>query len=119
MIALTCHSKCYSEDSRDPQWRKAVTQAKVHRLRRAGRRRPADHLRCLMRFAVYVSGDGTARTYLSEGREALTPVFADLKSDVTRHFCGQSTIDIDGGRPAGEGYTMPHTSSELRGSARS
>jgi hypothetical protein len=53
-------------------------------------------------------------------REALTPVFADLKRyDVTTHFNGQSTIDLDGGRATGESYTIAHTSSELTGSARS
>jgi hypothetical protein len=67
-----------------------------------------------------VSGDGTEPTYLIEGREALTPVFADLnRCDVTTHFSSQSTIDLDGGRPTGEGYTIAHTSSELTGSARS
>ncbi len=53
-------------------------------------------------------------------REALTPVFADLnRYDVTTHFNGQSTIDLDGGRATGESYTIAHTSSELTGSARS
>ena len=49
-----------------------------------------------------------------------TPVFADLnRYDVTPHFNGQSTIDLDGGRATGESYTIAHTSSELTGSARS
>jgi hypothetical protein len=42
-------------------------------------------------------------------REALTPVFADLnRYDVTTHFNGQSTIDLDGGRATGESYTIAH-----------
>jgi hypothetical protein len=50
-------------------------------------------------------------------REALTPVFAVLnRYDVTTHFNGQSTIDLDGGRATGESYTIAHTSSELTGS---
>jgi hypothetical protein len=49
------------------------------------------------------------------------PVFAGLnRYDVTTHFNGQSTIDLDGGlRAKGESYTIAHTSSELTGSARS
>ena len=36
---------------------------------------------------------GTEPTYVLEGREALTPVFADLnRYDVTTHFNGQSTV---------------------------
>ena len=66
-----------------------------------------------------LSGDGTEPTYLIDGRE-VTPVFADLnRYDVTTHFNGQSTIDLDGGRATGESYTIAHTSSELTGSARS
>ena len=73
-----------------------------------------------MRFAVYVSGDGSEPTYLIDGREGLTPVFADLsRCDVATHFNGQSTIDLDGGRATGESYIIAHTSSELTGSARS
>ena len=30
------------------------------------------------RFAVYMDGEGSEPTYVLEGREALTPVFADL-----------------------------------------
>jgi hypothetical protein len=43
------------------------------------------------RFAVYMSGDGSEPTYVLEGREALTPVFADLnRYETTTHFNGQS-----------------------------
>ena len=36
---------------------------------------------------------GSEPTYVLEGREALTPVFADLnRYDVTTHFNGQSTV---------------------------
>jgi SnoaL-like domain len=61
------------------------------------------------RFAVYMGGEGSAPTYVLEGREALTPVFADLnRYDVTTHFNGQSTVTIDGDRAVGEGYTIAH-----------
>ena len=44
-----------------------------------------------------------------EGREALTPVFADLnRYEATTHFNGQSTVTIDGDRATGESYTIAH-----------
>jgi hypothetical protein len=66
-------------------------------------RRDAEGQRALFtadtRFAVYKL----------EGREALTPVFADLnRYDVTTHFNGQSTVTIDGDRATGESYTIAH-----------
>ena len=48
-------------------------------------------------------------TYVVEGREALTPIFEDLKQyDATTHFNGQSTITLDGDRATGESYTIAH-----------
>jgi hypothetical protein len=65
-----------------------------------------------MRLAVYMSGDGTEPAYLIDGREALTPVFADLnRYDVTTHFSGQSTIDLDDGRATGRSHLF-HRSSQ-------
>jgi hypothetical protein len=61
------------------------------------------------RFAVYMDGEGTEPTYVLEGREALTPVFADLsRYDTTTHFNGQSTVMIEGGGATGESYTIAH-----------
>jgi hypothetical protein len=61
------------------------------------------------RFAVYMSGEGSEPTYVLDGREALTPVFADLnRYDATTHFNGQSTVTIDGDRATGESYTIAH-----------
>jgi hypothetical protein len=61
------------------------------------------------RFAVYMSGPGTEPTYVLEGREQLTPVFADLNQyQATTHFNGQSTIDLNGDRGTGESYTIAH-----------
>jgi SnoaL-like domain len=61
------------------------------------------------RFAVYMSGEGTEPTYVLEGREALSPVFADLNQyDVTTHFNGQSTVVLDGDSATGECYTIAH-----------
>lgn len=61
------------------------------------------------RFAVYMDGEGSEATYVLEGREALTPIFADLnRYDTTTHFNGQSTVVIDGNRATGESYTIAH-----------
>jgi len=61
------------------------------------------------RFAVFMSGEGTEPTYVVEGREALTPIFADLNQyDATTHFNGQSTVEINGERARGESYTIAH-----------
>jgi ketosteroid isomerase-like protein len=60
-------------------------------------------------FAVYMDGEAGEPTYVLHGREALTPVFADLnRYDVTTHFNGQSTVTIDGNRATGESYTIAH-----------
>ncbi|MCW2929300.1 MAG: hypothetical protein JWM19_262 [Actinomycetia bacterium] len=61
------------------------------------------------RFAVYMSGPGTEPTYVLEGREALTPIFADLnRYEATTHFNGQSTVVLNGERATGESYTIAH-----------
>ena len=61
------------------------------------------------RFAVYMDGEGSEPTYVLEGREALTPVFADLnRYEATTHFNGQSTVKLDGDRATGESYTIAH-----------
>ena len=61
------------------------------------------------RFAVYMGGEGSEPTYVLEGREALTPVFADLnRYEATTHFNGQSTVALDGNHATGESYTIAH-----------
>ena len=61
------------------------------------------------RFAVYMDGEGSEPTYVLDGREALTPVFADLnRYEVTTHFNGQSTVTLHGDRATGESYTIAH-----------
>ena len=72
------------------------------------------------RFAVFMSGAGSEPTYIMEGREALTQVFADLNQyEVTTHFNGQSTVHLDGDRPTGESYTLAHHLSMLKARGRS
>jgi hypothetical protein len=61
------------------------------------------------RFAVYMDGEGSEPTYVLQGREALTPVFEDLKRyQATTHFNGQSTVMIDDDHATGESYTIAH-----------
>jgi hypothetical protein len=61
------------------------------------------------RFAVFMDGPGTDASYVLEGREALSPVFADLnRYEATMHFNGQSTVILDGDRATGDSYTIAH-----------
>jgi hypothetical protein len=60
-------------------------------------------------FAVYMDGEGSEATYVLQGRESLTPVFADLnRYEATMHFNGQSTVTLDGDRATGDSYTIAH-----------
>jgi SnoaL-like domain len=61
------------------------------------------------RFAVYMDGPGSQASYVLEGREALTPAFADLnRYQATMHFNGQSTVSLAAGRATGDSYTIAH-----------
>jgi SnoaL-like domain len=58
-------------------------------------------------FVVFMNGPGTDPTSELHGREALTPVFADLnRYSATMHFNGQSTVVLDGSRATGDSYTI-------------
>ena len=60
-------------------------------------------------FLVYMEGEGTEPSQELNGREALTPVFADLnRYEATTHFNGQSTVMIEGDHATGESYTIAH-----------
>ena len=76
-------------------------------------RRDADRQKALFtddtHFVVYMDGEGTDPSQELSGREALTPVFADLnRYEATTHFNGQSTIALDGDRATGESYCLAH-----------
>jgi hypothetical protein len=76
-------------------------------------RRLADEQKALFtedtHFVVYMNGQGSEPTQVIDGREGLTPVFEDLKQyQATQHFNGQSTIELQGDRAAGESYTIAH-----------
>jgi hypothetical protein len=61
------------------------------------------------RFVVFMDGQKSDASYALTGREALTPVFADLnRYEATTHFNGQSTVTLDGERATGESYTIAH-----------
>ncbi len=60
-------------------------------------------------FVVYMDGEGSEPSQELNGREALTPVFADLnRYQATTHFNGQSTISLDGQQATGESYCLAH-----------
>ena len=62
-----------------------------------------------MHFVVYMNGAGTEPTDDLHGGEALTPVFAALNQyEVTMHFNGQSTLNLDGVRATGDTYCIAH-----------
>jgi ketosteroid isomerase-like protein len=76
-------------------------------------RRDADGQKSLFtentHFVVYMDGQASAPSQVLDGREALTPVFADLnRYQATMHFNGQSTISLDGDRATGESYCIAH-----------
>ena len=76
-------------------------------------RREADRQKSLFtggtHFVIYMEGEGSEPTQVLDGRESLTPVFADLnRYQATMHFNGQSTIVLDGDRATGESYCIAH-----------
>src|SRR6202162_3161939 len=61
-------------------------------------------------FVVYMNAKDPTPSQELHSREALAPVFADLKKyDATTHFVGQSTIvTLTGDRATGEAYCLAH-----------
>jgi len=61
-------------------------------------------------FVVYMNAKDPTPSQELHSREALAPVFADLKQyEATTHFIGQSTIfTLDGRRGTGETYCLAH-----------
>jgi ketosteroid isomerase-like protein len=61
------------------------------------------------RFTVFMDGAGSEPTYALHGRDALMPIFEDLRRyEVTTHFNGQSRVSLDGDTATGESYTLAH-----------
>jgi ketosteroid isomerase-like protein len=61
-------------------------------------------------FVVYMNAKDPTPSQELHSREALAPVFADLKKyDATMHFVGQSTIfTLTADRATGEAYCLAH-----------
>lgn len=61
-------------------------------------------------FVVYMNARDPKPSQELHSRDALAPVFDDLKQyAATMHFVGQSTIlTLSGGRATGEAYTLAH-----------
>ena len=113
---MSVHSSISSADAADRLALRELFDAYAH----CADRRDAEGQKALFapyaRFAVYMGGEGTEPTYVLEGREALTPVFADLNQyEVTTHFNGQSTVTLDGDGASGECYTLAHHLSTVDG----
>ena len=61
------------------------------------------------RFLVFMDATAAEPTQELRGRESLAPVFDNLNTyAVTMHFNGQSTVELDGDRAAGESYCLAH-----------
>jgi hypothetical protein len=106
---MAVHTDLSSEEAADRLALRELFDAYAH----CADRRDAEGQKALFtddtRFAVFMDGEGTEATYVLEGREALTPIFDDLnRYQVTTHFNGQSTVDIEGDRATGESYTIAH-----------
>ena len=60
-------------------------------------------------FVVHMDGPESEPSQVLDGREALTPMFENLRTyKATMHFNGQSTIALDGDRATGESYCIAH-----------
>jgi len=106
---MTVHTRVSPTEAADRLAIRELFDAYAH----CADRRDADGQKALFtvdtRFAVFMSGEGTEPTYVVEGREALTPIFADLnRYEATTHFNWQSTVDLDDGHATGESYTIAH-----------
>ena len=106
---MTGHTAISAEEAADRLAIRELIDAYAH----CADRRDADGQKALFtedtNFLVYMNGPGTEPTQELNGREALTPVFADLnRYQATTHFNGQSTIALDGDRATGESYCLAH-----------
>ncbi len=106
---MTVHAELTPSEAADRLAIRELFDAYAHRADR----RDAEGQKALFtadtRFAVYMDGPGTEPSYVLQGRDALSPVFADLnRYEATMHFNGQSTVSIDGDRATGVSYTIAH-----------
>jgi ketosteroid isomerase-like protein len=106
---MTDHTSISAEEAADRLAIRELVDAYAH----CADRRDAGGQKSLFtedtHFVVYMDGEGSEPTQELNGREALTPVFADLnRYQATMHFNGQSTITLDGDQAAGESYCIAH-----------
>ena len=106
---MTIHREISPEEAGDRLAIRELFDAYAH----CADRRDAEGQKALFtentRFAVFMNGPGSEASYVLNGREALTPVFADLNQyQATTHFNGQSTVMLDGNQATGESYTIAH-----------
>jgi hypothetical protein len=106
---MTAHAELAPSEAADRLAIRELFDAYAH----CADRRDADGQKALFTddtvFAVYMDGESSEATYVLQGRESLTPVFADLnRYEVTMHFNGQSTVTLDGDRATGDSYTIAH-----------
>jgi hypothetical protein len=106
---MTVHARMDSEEAADRLAIRELFDAYAH----CADRRDAEGQKALFtvdtRFAVFMDGEGTEPTYVLQGPESLTPVFADLnRYEATTHFNGPSTVTLDGVNATGESYTIAH-----------
>lgn len=60
-------------------------------------------------FVVYMNAKSAIPSQELHGRESLAPVFENLNNyEVTMHFNGQSTVQLDGSRATGVSYCLAH-----------
>jgi ketosteroid isomerase-like protein len=106
---MTAHAELAPSEAADRLAIRELFDAYAH----CADRRDADGQKALFTddtvFAVYMDGESSEATYVLQGRESLTPVFADLnRYEVTMHFNGQSTVRMDGDQANGDSYTIAH-----------
>jgi len=67
-------------------------------------------------FIVYMDSRAQEPSYTLNGREALRPIFENLRGyDTTTHFLGQSTLKVEGDAAMGESYCLAHHLSVVDG----
>jgi ketosteroid isomerase-like protein len=106
---VSAHSSLSPEEAAD---RLAIRELIDAYARCADRRDAAGQMALFTddaRFVVFMDATVDEPTWELHGRDALAPVFDDLRRYVaTTHFNGQSTVVLDGVRATGESYCLAH-----------
>jgi len=106
---MTTHTEISPAEAADRLAIRELFDAYAHCADRRDAERQKSLFTLDTQFTVFMDGQGSEATYTLHGREALSPVFADLnRYEATTHFNGQSTVALDGERATGESYTIAH-----------